>query len=375
MAVVEQPTTPPPTTRPAAATSTNGSAPNRGAATPEARLAELALGHVLITMVGIGHRLGLLDALAAGPATAAQIAARAAVVPRYAQEWLGALVAGGIAVHDAGRRTYAFATGYAPLLAGPTAANVAPSAEMQIRLTGMAGEVSDRFRDGAGIPAAVYAERAGDSLGGSRRHLYDEQFVDGFLGAVPGLTGRLRAGARLLDVGCGPGQVARLVADAFPASRVTGVDVVPAAIERARADAGGTRPNLDFRVGDAAQLAEDGEYDVVTAVDVVHDLARPAEALAGIRRALAPGGVFVMIDISFSADLAVLAGDAGAATAFAVSVLHCLPISLHDGGAGLGAMWGRERAVEMLAAAGFGPVEVFPSPRRQNAIYLAHPAG
>lgn len=362
-------------TRSTGTAGTNGSATTNDSAGPtaEARLGELALGHVLITMIGIGHRLGLLDALAAGPATGAEVAARAGVAPRYAQEWLGSLVAGAIAVYDAERRTYAFAPGYAPLLTGATAANIAPSAEMQIRLTGMAGEVGDRFRDGAGIPAAVYAERAGDSLGGSRRHLYDEKFVDGFLGAVPGLTGRLRAGARLLDVGCGPGQVARLVADAFPASRVTGVDVVPEAIDRARADAGGTRPNLGFRVGDAAQLAEDGEYDVVTAVDVVHDLARPAEALDGIRRALAPGGVFVMIDISFSADLAELAGDAGAATAFAVSVLHCLPISLHDGGAGLGAMWGRERAVEMLAAAGFGPVEVFPSPRRQNAIYLAHP--
>jgi 2-polyprenyl-3-methyl-5-hydroxy-6-metoxy-1,4-benzoquinol methylase len=347
--------------------------PNGSAATAESRLGDLALGHVLITMIGIGHRLGLLDALAAGPGTAADIAARAGVVLRYAEEWLGSLVAGGIAAYDPDPRTFAFAPGYAPLLTGTTAANIAPSAEMQIRLTAMASEVSDRFLDGAGISAAVYAEHAGDSLGGSRQHLYDEQFVDGFLGAVPGLADRLRSGARVLDMGCGPGQVARLVADAFPASRVTGVDVVAEAIDRARAAAGG-RPNLDYRVGDAALLAEDGVYDVVTAVDVIHDLARPAQALAGIRRALAPGGIFVMIDVSFSADLAELAGDAGAATAFGVSVLHCLPISLHDGGAGLGAMWGRQRAVEMLRAAGFDRVEVFPSPRRQNAIYLARPS-
>jgi SAM-dependent methyltransferase len=364
MAVVEQPST-----TGWAAAATNG---NRNGDGAQARLGELALGHVLITMIGIGHRLGLLDALAAGPATGPEIARRAGVVPRYAEEWLGSLVAGGIVEYDAGSAAFGFAPGYAPLLTGATAANIAPSAEMQIRLTGMAAEVSARFRDGAGIPAEVYAEQAGDSLGGSRRYLYDEQFVDGFLGAVPGLTDRLRAGVRVLDMGCGPGQVARLVADAFPACRVTGVDVVPEAITRARAAADG-RPNLDYRVGDAALLAEDGVYDVVLAVDVIHDLARPAEALRGIRRALAPGGVFVMIDISFSADLAEVAGDAGAATAFGVSVLHCLPISLHDGGAGLGAMWGRQRAVEMLEEAGFGPVEVFSSPRPQNAIYVAHP--
>src|SRR3954471_23248444 len=106
MAVVDQPST------------TNGSAATR--------LADLSLGHVLITMIGIGHRLGLLDALAAGPATGAQIAARAAVVPRYAREWLGSLVAGGIAEYDPGAETFAFAPGYAPLLTGATAANMAP---------------------------------------------------------------------------------------------------------------------------------------------------------------------------------------------------------------------------------------------------------
>jgi SAM-dependent methyltransferase len=344
------------------------------APSPADRLADLALGHVLITMIGIGHRLGLLDALAAGPATAEQLAARAAVAPRYLREWLGALVAGGIAEYDPVARTFAFAPGYAPLLTGATAANLAPAAEMQVRLTAMAPQVSARFRDGAGIAAQVYAQQAGESLGGSRRFLYDEQFVDGFVGAVPGLADRLRAGARVLDVGCGPGQVARLLADAFPASRVTGVDVVPEAIAQAEAAADG-RANLGFRVGDAAHLAEDAAYDsaydVVFAVDVIHDLARPAEALRGIRRALAPGGVFVMVDIGYTGDLAQLAGHAGAAAAFGVSVLHCLPISLHEGGAGLGAMWGRERAVEMLRGAGFGPVEVFPSPRPQNAIYLA----
>jgi 2-polyprenyl-3-methyl-5-hydroxy-6-metoxy-1,4-benzoquinol methylase len=341
---------------------------------PADRLADLSLGHVLITMIGLGHRLGLLDALAAGPATAEQIAARAAVAPRYLQEWLGALVAGGIAEYDPTGRTFAFAPGYGPLLTGATAANIAPSAEMQLRLTAMAPQVTARFRDGAGISPQVYAEQAGAALGGSRRSLYDEQFVDGFVGGVPGLADRLRAGARVLDVGCGPGQVARLLADAFPASRVTGVDVVPEAIEQAEAAAGG-RANLDFRVGDAARLAEEGTYDVVFAVDVIHDLGRPAEALRGIRRALAPGGVFVMIDISFSADLARLGGNPGAAAAFGVSVLHCLPISLHDGGVGLGAMWGRERAVEMLREAGFGPVEIFRSPRPQNAIYLTGPDG
>jgi len=340
------------------------------AAAASARIAELALGHVLTTLIGLGHRLGLLDALAAGPATADELAARAGADPRYVREWLGGLVGGRVVEWTAGDGRYRFAPGYADVLSGATAANAAPGAEMLTRLTAMVPEVADRFRDGAGIPAATYAQRAGRSLGGSRRYLYDEQLVPGFLGAVPGLHDRLRAGAAVLDVGCGPGQVARLVADAFPASRVTGVDVVPEAIDQARA-AAGDRPNLDYRVGDAARLGEDARYDVVLVLDVVHDLGRPREALRGMHRALAPGGVLVMVDISYSADLAEVAGNPGAAQAFGVSVLHCLPISLHDGGAGLGAMWGREAAERMLAETGFTDVRVYPSPRPQNAVYVA----
>src|SRR3954451_20158733 len=114
MAVVDQPSTTPP-----GAQSTGRAAAGRGnGSAAAARLADLSLGHVLITMIGIGHRLGLLDALATGPATAPAIAARADVAPRYGREWLGALVAGGIAEYDPAARTYAFAPGYAPLLTG-----------------------------------------------------------------------------------------------------------------------------------------------------------------------------------------------------------------------------------------------------------------
>jgi 2-polyprenyl-3-methyl-5-hydroxy-6-metoxy-1,4-benzoquinol methylase len=337
---------------------------------PAARLADLALGHVLVSLIGLGHRIGLLDALAAGPATADELAARAGADPRYVREWLGGLVGGRVVEWTAEDGRYRFAPGYAGVLSGATTANVAPTAEMLTRLTAMVPEVAERFRDGAGIPAATYAQRAAGSLGGSRRILYDEQLVPGFLGAVPGLHDRLRDGAAVLDVGCGPGQVARLIADAFPASRVTGVDVVAEAIEQARA-AAGDRPNLDYRVGDAALLGEDGRFDVVLALDVVHDLGRPREALRGMHQALVPGGVLVMVDIAFSADLDEVAGNPGATQAFGVSVLHCLPMSLHDGGAGLGAMWGREAAQRMLEETGFTDVRVHPSPRPQNAVYVA----
>ncbi|GAA1878990.1 methyltransferase domain-containing protein [Pseudonocardia ailaonensis] len=332
------------------------------AQSPAERLADLTLGHVLVTAIALGHRTGLLQAL---PGSEAEIAGRAGAAPRYVREWLGCLVAGGIVTHAAGH--YAFADGYAPLLTGASPANVAPTAEMLTRLTAMAPEVAARFADGAGIPPRVYAARAGETLGEPRRHLYDAVFVSGFLAPVPGLLARLRAGARVLDVGCGTGQTTRLVAQEFGSSQVTGIDVVPEAI--ALAAAGAPLPNLTYEVGDAVALS--GEYDVVLAVDVVHDLPRPVEALAAVRRVLVRGGVLVMVDAGFPGDLDALAGDPVAAAAYGVSLLHCLPISLDGRGAGLGAMWGRERAVATLREAGFAQVDVLPAPRPQNAVYVA----
>ena len=76
-----------------------------------------------------------------------------------------------------------------------------------------------------------------------------------------------------------------------------------------------------------------------------------------------------MVDAKFSSDLAGNIGNPLTALCYAISVLCCTPVPLADGGAGLGAMWGIERARQMLAEAGFGQVDVLDSPRPQNCIH------
>jgi hypothetical protein len=338
---------------------------------PAARVQGMMWGHVTITMIALGHRAGLFETLARSPGSAADVADEAGLDARAVTEWLGAMVTAEIVVHDSGR--YALAPGYAPLLTGEGAASVAPTAEMLARLTAMLPEVARGLVDGSGIPAAEYARRAGgETLGAPRRGLYRELFVDGFLGAVPGLRERLRAGARVLDLGCGTGQVASLVASAFAGCTVVGIDVAPDAVAQARAEHG---DQAVFRVGDATgpDSLDPAAFDVVLAVDVIHDLGDPVTALRGVRRALAPDGWFIMIDTGFPDDLDALVGDPVAGLAYGISVLHCLPVSRADGGAGLGAMWGREQALALLADAGFAPVTTHASPRPQNTVYAARP--
>lgn len=106
------------------------------------------------------------------------------------------------------------------------------------------------------------------------------------------------AGARVLELGCGPGHLAvRLVRD--QGLDVVGLDLDPAMIERARLGAqrlDGARP--EFVVGDAASLPfGDAEFDAVVSTLSLHHWTDPAGASAEIARVLRPGGRVLVWDI------------------------------------------------------------------------------
>ena len=341
------------------------------------QLAGTLTGGALTMLISVGYRVGLFEAAAPGPATSAVLAARAGLQERYVTEWLGAMVTGGLFGYDPASQQYHLPPDHARLLTGDGAANVAPVASMLRALGGALPDLERCFAAGGGLPHAVFAPHfaaAGAQPGDTWRRIYDEQLVDGFLGAVPGLPARLAAGARVLDVGCGSGHAVTVAAREFPASRFLGLDidehlVAVAAAERAGLGLG----NAAFVVADAAALPARPRFDVITAFDAVHDQHSPQQVLRRVRGALAPSGLFVMVDAKFSSDLAGNIGHPLAALCYAISVLYCTPVSLAGGGAGLGAMWGTERARQMLAEAGFGQVEVLDSPRPQNWIYACRP--
>jgi SAM-dependent methyltransferase len=101
-------------------------------------------------------------------------------------------------------------------------------------------------------------------------------------------------GARVLEVGCGPGHLSLRLARQH-GLQVTGLDLDPAMIARARANADrpgngdGRRPS--FLVGDAASLAfPDASFDLVVSTLSMHHWADPTAGLAEIGRVLRPGG-------------------------------------------------------------------------------------
>jgi protein-L-isoaspartate O-methyltransferase len=153
---------------------------------------------------------------------------------------------------------YTLPAAHAALLTGDRAANVAPMASTLRAIAGVLPELEQCLRAGGGLSRSVFAPHfasAGADTGDSWRRIYDEQLVDGFIGAVGGLAARLAAGARVLALGCGTGHAVNVLARAFPASRFVGVDIDPDGIGRAEAErAGLDLGNAAFEVADAAQL-------------------------------------------------------------------------------------------------------------------------
>jgi SAM-dependent methyltransferase len=311
-------------------------------------------------MVSVGHRTGLFDVMAAMPAAvSAEIAARASLDERYVREWLAAMVTGRIVDYDGAAETYSLPAGHAAWLTRAAGQDNLAIGMQYIALMAMVeDQIVDCFRHGGGVPysafprfQAVMAENSGAA--------HDATLIDLTLPLVPGLTGRLSQGIDVADVGCGSGHAVNLMAQAFPRSRFTGFDFSDDGLAAARLEAGRNGlANARFGKRDAARLGETGQFDFITTFDAVHDQARPDLVLAGIAAALRPGGVYLCVETSAASRLAENLDHPLGPFLYTISCMHCMTVSLADGGMGLGTMWGVETAQKMLGEAGFTSVEV-----------------
>ena len=257
--------------------------------------------------------------------------------------------------YDPAARTYSLREDYRPFVTGPTADNLARQFRYITLMGQVVPKIVERFRTGGGLAYADYpdfhAVMAEDSAS-----VNDAALVDAIL-PLTGLVERLRAGLDVADVGCGQGHAINLMARAFPASRFTGIDFSDESLTAARAEAAAWGlTNATFTTQDAATITDVAAYDLVTAFDAIHDQAHPGTVLANIRRALRPGGTFLMVDINASSRLEDNVDLPWASFLYAASLTHCMTVSLGQGGEGLGTVWGVQTAERMLREAGFTSV-------------------
>jgi 2-polyprenyl-3-methyl-5-hydroxy-6-metoxy-1,4-benzoquinol methylase len=326
------------------------------------RFLEVLNHGALCLMASVGHRAGLFDALSGlPPSTSAEIAQRAGLNERYVREWLGAMVTARVIDFDPQTGRYILPPEHAVVLTRVVPANNMATFAQYIALLGsVEDDVLECFHKGGGVSYErmprfneVMAEDSGQSVLSSL-----ESHV---LPLVPGLTDRLAKGIRVLDVGCGAGRIMSRLAELYPNSRFTGMDLLPEAIEMARREAArkGLR-NIQFVARDLSnfdQTAEPEAFDFITTFDAIHDQAKPLSVLKGICRALRLDGTYLMQDIRASSHLQNNLDHPIGTFLYTVSTMHCMTVSLAQGGEGLGTMWGEEKTREYLQKAGFRSIE------------------
>jgi SAM-dependent methyltransferase len=336
------------------------------------RLFGLYTDGILALMVYVGHRTGLFEALAGGPGTSAEIAARAGLDERYVREWLAAMATGGVVEYDAAAAAFTLPAEHAACLTGESSRNLAATSQNLPMLARRVDQVIECFRAGGGVPYEAFKPDFTEAMDASWRRLYDGLLIKGFLPAAPGLVERLSRGIDVADVGCGTGHAVNVMAREYPRSRFVGYDLSGEAIARGRAEAEawGLR-NARFEAADASRLPAREAFDLITSFDAIHDQRDPAAVLRCIARALRPGGVYLMLEPRASSQLEENIGNPFAPYIYGMSVLHCMTVSLAEGGAGLGTAWGADLARRMLAEAGFARVDVVEAPGPQNNIFVA----
>jgi 2-polyprenyl-3-methyl-5-hydroxy-6-metoxy-1,4-benzoquinol methylase len=274
------------------------------------------------------------------------------------REWLGAMTTSGVVEIDPPSGRYTLPAEHASSLTRAAAAdNRGVFAQYIGELGSVEGDIVECFHKGGGVPYSkfkrfheVMAEDSGQSVMSS----LESHIVP----LVPGLAERLDRGIRVLDLGCGRGRILQRLATLYPRSRFVGIDLSGEAIEYARRQAQG-RDNLEYQARDLSDFdrsAEPDAFDFVTTFDAIHDQAQPLNVLRGIHRTLRADGVYLMQDISGTSHVHKDVEHPLGTLLYTVSCMHCMTVSLAQGGEGLGAMWGEEKTREYLKRAGFREV-------------------
>lgn len=344
--------------------------------------AEAFAGHMLTMInggaatmaVSIGNHTGLfetMDGLASS--TSDEIAAEANLNERYVREWLGAMVTAKIVEYDPDAKTYTLPPEHTAFLtkkAGPD--NLSILAKTLPILACTEEEVADCFRHGGGVSYAQFGQCL-HCISEMNEPFVDKYLLEQQLPLVPGLVEQLESGIDVVDIGCGHGHAVNVMAEAYPESRFTGFDFVEESITHARQEAEEAgNSNARFEVKDVATIKGTEQYDLITAFDTIHDQAQPRKVLKNIRRALRPDGIFFMVDIDASSNLEENLDHMLGPTFYTISFTHCMTVSLADGGEGLGTMWGRQKALELLKEAGFAETDIqSPEWDLMNCYYIS----
>jgi SAM-dependent methyltransferase len=306
--------------------------------------------------VTVGHKLGLYQALAEGPATGAELASRTGLDRRLVEEWCNAQYVSGYSEHDPATGRFSLSEAQAACLADPASP------------TFMAGAMviaSSLFKDEAAVRGAfetgegfAWQDHSEDLFAGTEqlfRPGYAVNLTSAWLPALDGVEAKLRAGpATVADLGCGHGASTVLLAQSYPSATIVGFDSHAASIDvaRQRAKAAGVDDRVRFEIAAAQDLTGE-DYDLVCVFDALHDMGQPVDAARRIRGALADDGAWLLVEPMAGETLEDNVNPVGRIF-YSVAPFICAPHAQSENGAHvLGNQVPDSRWRELLADAGF----------------------
>jgi 2-polyprenyl-3-methyl-5-hydroxy-6-metoxy-1,4-benzoquinol methylase len=315
-------------------------------------------GATVCLAIWLGDELGLYRALAnAGPRSADALARTTECHPRLVREWLDGQAAAGLVTYDASADTY---------LLGPEAAMALADDSSPVFVARAMNALGSMYIDMSKVAAAFRSDDGAMSWGDHHPCLfsgtewffrtgYRAYLTTEWIPALDGVDAKLRAGARVADVGCGHGASVVVMADAYPQSRFHGFDFHAPSIEmsRKRAADAGISDRAEFAVASATTY--DGEYDLICFFDCLHDMGDPVGAARHAREHLAPGGSVLLVEpFAIDGRHRNISDNPMAALLYNASSCICTPNSLsQEVGLGLGAQAGEGRLRRVFEDAGF----------------------
>jgi 2-polyprenyl-3-methyl-5-hydroxy-6-metoxy-1,4-benzoquinol methylase len=271
------------------------------------------------------------------------------------REWLAAQAAAGYVEYDATGGRYSMNSEQTLALANENSpVFVAGAFEVVASMFKDEPKISDAFRTGRGVG---WHEHSQCLFRGTERFFragYAAHLVQEWLPALDGVVDKLQRGAHVADVGCGHGASTIVMAKAFPNARFTGFDYHAPSIERARSAArdAGVEANCTFEIAGAASFPGNS-FDLVAFFDCLHDMGDPVGVSRHVREALAPDGVWMVVE-PFAGDSVAENLNPVGRIFYAASTMVCVPASLsQEVGLALGAQAGEARLREVITSAGF----------------------
>ena len=320
----------------------------------EHAVSDLGGGYMGI-MVSLGHKLGLYRAMAgAGPLRAEDVARRTGCEPRYVREWLNSQVAGEYLDYH-GDGLFELNPEQAVVLADEDSPWFIPHAWNTPASMWFDEERSlDSFRRHTGVGWGEHHERLFCGVAAFFRNGYRANIVQHWLPGLTGVCDKLRAGAKVADVGCGCGYSTLFMAQAFPASEFHGFDVHEESLEEARrvVKEAGVDGRVRFERARAKDM-RDADYDLVCFFDCLHDMGDPVGALRHVRTQLAEDGTVMLVEPFAGDRLEDNIGLVGKIYYAASTTLCCPHSRSEEVGLALGAQAGETRLREICREAGF----------------------